>query len=198
MGLLPASSVFTTSSASRVQVWVISFRYLALGSPSFFCSAMATGMLPASSTTWPMASRRASRPATRTADGPMSTPRRFWPRSRGTPMTRIFFGTMPEGVTTAACVEVSGIVQFVGRSVGPAVGRSFPSIGIQQPADRPIDRLTVRPKLRIQPVQHAREGNGFAHVFQAANPGDHALDAHAESGVGHAAVLAQVEIPLEG
>jgi len=37
----------------------------------------------ASSLTWS--------PATRSADGPMSTPRRCWPRSSGTPMTRIRF-----------------------------------------------------------------------------------------------------------
>src|SRR5438270_406801 len=57
---------------------------------------MATETLPPSSTTWPSASSRASRPATRTADGPMSTPRRDCPRSSGTPITRIFFGTMLE------------------------------------------------------------------------------------------------------
>jgi hypothetical protein len=34
----------------------------------------------------------ASSPATRTAEGPMSTPRRDCPRSRGTPITRIWRG----------------------------------------------------------------------------------------------------------
>ena len=33
---MPASSVFTTSSASLVQVAVISFRYFACGSPAVF------------------------------------------------------------------------------------------------------------------------------------------------------------------
>ena len=88
-GIFAASSVFTTSSACLVQVAVISFRYLAVAWPSFFCSAMATATLPASSTTCPMASSRASRPATRTAEGPISTPRRDCPRSSGTPMTRM-------------------------------------------------------------------------------------------------------------
>ncbi len=73
-GTFPASSVFNTISALLVQVAVISLRYLKLAAPAFFCSGMATAMLPASSTTCPMASRRASRPATRTAEGPMSTP----------------------------------------------------------------------------------------------------------------------------
>ncbi len=36
-GTSPASSVFSTSSACLVQVSVISFRYLAFGSPSVFC-----------------------------------------------------------------------------------------------------------------------------------------------------------------
>jgi hypothetical protein len=33
---------------------------------------------------------RACNPATRSADGPMSTPRRLAPKSMGTPMIRIF------------------------------------------------------------------------------------------------------------
>src|SRR5208282_4695694 len=51
--------------------------------------------------------------------------------------------------------------------------------------------------LRIQPMQHAREGNRLAHVLQSADPGDRALDAHAEAGVRNAAVFAEIEIPLE-
>src|ERR1700730_14583966 len=43
-----------------------------------------------SSTVWPSAFRRCWSPATRSADGPMSTPGRLWPRSIGTPMMRIF------------------------------------------------------------------------------------------------------------
>ena len=35
-------------------------------------------------------------------------------------------------------------------------------------------------------------------MVEAADPGDGALDAHAEAGVGDAAVAAQVEVPLEG
>ena len=34
-------------------------------------------------------------------------------------------------------------------------------------------------------------------MLQPADPADHPLDAHAEAAVGHAAVAAQVEIPLE-
>ena len=47
-------------------------------------------------------------------------------------------------------------------------------------------------------MQHAREGNGLAHMLQAANPGHGALNAHAEARMRHGAVTAQIEIPLEG
>src|SRR5271154_1828759 len=57
---------------------------------------MATATLPPSSTMCPSASKRASRPATRTADGPISTPRRDCPRSSGTPITRIFLAVIFE------------------------------------------------------------------------------------------------------
>jgi len=53
-------------------------------------------------------------------------------------------------------------------------------------------------KLRGQPVKHTRKRNCFADVVKAADPGDHAFDAHAEAGVGDGAVAAQVEIPLKG
>src|ERR1700682_9525 len=53
------------------------------------------------------------------------------------------------------------------------------------------------PKLRIHAINHAREGDDFANVFGAANPCDRALEAHSEAGMRHAAVAAQIEIPLE-
>src|SRR5437879_1915202 len=106
-GTLPASSVFNTRSALLMQVTVISLRYLELAAPSFFRSGMATAMLPASSTMWPMASRRASSPATRTAEGPMSTPRRDWPKSSGTPITRISLGTMLEEAAMGGVIVLS-------------------------------------------------------------------------------------------
>src|SRR5439155_13606526 len=109
-GAFPASRVLSTCSACLVQVAVISFKYFACGSPSFFCSGMATATFPPSSTSWPRASRRASRPATRTAEGPMSTPRRDWPRSRGTPMTRIFLGEMLLLLAVVVIVQ-SNVVQ---------------------------------------------------------------------------------------
>ena len=47
-------------------------------------------------------------------------------------------------------------------------------------------------------MQRPREGDGLPYVVEAADPGYGALDAHAETAVGDAAVAAQVEIPLEG
>ena len=52
--------------------------------------------------------------------------------------------------------------------------------------------------LWIYAIQRSGEGDGFADVVEAAEPGYYSLDAHAEAGVGDAAVLAQVEVPLEG
>ena len=59
----------------------------------------------------------------------------------------------------------------------------------------------LRPKgesLRIHLVQHARERNCLPHMVELADPGHGALQAHAEAGVRHAAVLAQIQVPLEG
>src|ERR1700691_490335 len=47
-------------------------------------------------------------------------------------------------------------------------------------------------------MQHSRERNGLAYMFQATDPGYGSLDAHAEAGVRDAAVLAEIKIPLEG
>src|ERR1700734_1218086 len=52
--------------------------------------------------------------------------------------------------------------------------------------------------LRINAIQCSGEGDGFADVVEAADPGYCAPDAHTEAGVGDAAVFAQVEVPLEG
>src|SRR5580693_6682207 len=153
-GIFPASSVFNTRSALLTQVAVISLRYLELAAPSFFRSGMATAMLPASSTMCPMASRRASSPATRTAEGPMSTPRRDCPRSRGTPRMRIWRGGRD---WTPPCKEPA--------ARGRSVEIRFPSLAML---------------LGVDPVESAREWDGLAHMLQAADPGHHALDAHAE------------------
>src|ERR1035437_6900781 len=58
-------------------------------------------------------------------------------------------------------------------------------------------RVSAVKSLRIQPMQHAREGNRLANGLQPADPGDGALDSPAETGVGDAAGFAGIEIPLE-
>jgi hypothetical protein len=52
--------------------------------------------------------------------------------------------------------------------------------------------------LRVYPINHAREGYYFPDVLRATNPGDRAFQPETESRVRHAAVTAEVKIPLEG
>ena len=53
------------------------------------------------------------------------------------------------------------------------------------------------PALRIHAINHSGKGDDFADVLGAANPRDRAFEAEAKAGVRHAAVAAEVEIPLE-
>ena len=53
-------------------------------------------------------------------------------------------------------------------------------------------------RLGTEAVKHSGECDGFADMFKAAEPGYAAFDAHAETSVGHGAVLAQVQVPVEG
>ena len=114
----------------------------------------------------PEASSRASSPATRTADGPMSTPRRDCPRSSGTPMIRILRGGLHSAVDGAG---------------GRLWMQLLPRPGFHLPTQASAG-------LRIDTVQGAGEGYGFAHVFESAYPGHSALDAHAEAGMRNGAV----------
>ena len=86
--LLPAH--FWTILARSCRFRRFPARYLARFSPTGISSGCFTGMLPMSSTWWPSCFSRACKPATRSAEGPMSTPRRLWPRSMGTPIIRTF------------------------------------------------------------------------------------------------------------
>src|SRR5256885_15505449 len=61
-----------------------------------------------------------------------------------------------------------------------------------------IPTLIIRVSLSgVEPVERARIGDRLAQVMDAGDPGDEALDPHAEAGVRHRAVLADVEIPAE-
>ena len=59
-------------------------------------------------------------------------------------------------------------------------------------------RFSAGDQLGIQPMQHPGERDRLPHMLQTANPGHGSLDAHAKAAVGHAAVFAQIQIPLEG
>jgi len=59
-------------------------------------------------------------------------------------------------------------------------------------------RRASEQRLRIHAINHAREGDYLADVLCSANPRHHALEAHAETRMGHAAVAAKVQLPLEG
>src|SRR5262249_11824632 len=130
----------------------------------------------------PIASSRASRPATRTADGPMSTPRRDWPRSSGTPITRICFG-----VTLLKEVCGVGVISLA------AVDKAEGAAQIAKLPDSPNSKI-----LGLQPEQHPGKQNLLAHVVDPTNPRDCQLDPHAEATVGHAPEFPEIEIPLEG
>src|SRR5258708_39221353 len=100
---------------------------------------------------------RACNPATRSAEGPMSTPRRLAPRSMGTPMIRIFCAII-------LFLDCDGY-----RPISP---------------DR-FSRVTSHEllvtALRIYPVQHPRERNHFPNVLRPANPRHCTLQPHAKS-----------------
>src|ERR1700683_853689 len=111
-----------------------------------------------SSTCRPSCFSRACNPATRNAEGPMSTPRRLRPKSIGTPMILI----------------LSGILLCLSRP-----------------------RFQGEGALRIDAIEHPREGNHLADVLRSANPGHGTFQPEPKPRVGHAAVTAQVEIPLK-
>jgi hypothetical protein len=50
--------------------------------------------------------------------------------------------------------------------------------------------LRASDRLGIELIQHAREGDSFANVFQAADPGNRAFDTHPEARMRHGAELA--------
>jgi hypothetical protein len=55
----------------------------------------------------------------------------------------------------------------------------------------------TRERSRIELVQHTREGDGLADVFQAANPGYRAFDAHSEARMRNGTELPQIQVPFE-
>ena len=90
----PPSTSGSAPSASDARALSYNIRHTCAMSPMNFLrssersrvSGIGDGRSPLSTTGTPRLARRSPRPAIRSADGPMSTPRRLPPRSRGTPM----------------------------------------------------------------------------------------------------------------
>jgi hypothetical protein len=94
------------------------------------------------------------------------------------------------------------IVDFLGRlegifHLGNTRLARFEIENIQLAASSVDDEIYSQSS-RINSVEGSGEGDGLADMVQAADPGYDSFDAHAEAGVGDAAVFAQVEVPLEG
>ena len=84
------SQIRSTALLSRLEARAISPRYRARRLPMGISSMFLMSRSPPSTTRWPRAARAEATPAIRSADGPMSTPRRPEPRSMGTPSSSIF------------------------------------------------------------------------------------------------------------
>jgi membrane associated rhomboid family serine protease len=96
---------------------------------------------------------------------------------------------------------IFGLLVAIGLLYGDMEFLLFFTIGIKArylAALYALVSIAMRP-LRCGAGRRDGEGDGFAHdVVEAADPGDRALDAHAEAAVRDAAVAAQVQVPLEG
>ncbi len=139
-GTAPPSRASPTRSRRSVTTSTISARYFKRGSPAAWVSGIFTGRSPQSSTSHPRSRIRSSTPATRKADGPMSTPRRPAPRSSGTPMRVTCREFMREGT--------------LARDRGAHNARSPPNLpgtsvdGPMAASDNPLERFMPRPAAR--------------------------------------------------
>src|SRR6185295_7097917 len=101
-------------------------------------------------------------------------------------------GGMPSRLTRIAAQVVPQI--RISAASAAVVRRR---VGFTVPAFYSIAEQRTR-GLRVDPVQRPRIRDGLAEMGQARHPRHEALDAHAEAAVRIGAVLADVEIPLEG
>src|SRR5579871_304298 len=129
---------------------------------------------------------RPCKPATRSAEGPMSTPRRLAPKSMGTPIIRIF--------CAIAVLSESGSQRRTGvrgpTTDPPQLEPAWFSFSVR-PRVQTTRRVYLLPKLRIYPVNHPGEGDDLSDMLRSAYPGHRSLQPHAEAGVGHASVPPQ-------
>src|SRR5271166_6290865 len=103
---------------------------------------------------------RACRPATRSAEGPMSTPRRLAPRSMGTPMILSFL---------LMCEYLFVYESVPGELTAPGLDGDNGRPGTAVWGCR--FAVPVLYPLRIYPINHPGEGNDLPNVFGAADPG---------------------------
>jgi hypothetical protein len=132
--------------------------------------AAGTNTLPRSSTANPSARSPSSRPATRIADGPISTPRRPAPRSRGTPRTLI---------------RVGGVRGFMGSIMDSASGalRDNPFARAGSGPVAAVDIATFHPYVPLAVFK----ASGFAHRAEISVADEDSVDAAPR--VGHALVF---------
>src|SRR5437899_5947697 len=118
---------------------------------------------------------RELRLATRRAEGPISTPRRPWPRSRGAPMMEMWVRGMGQKNSDAETQRhrEDRILCF-SVSLCLCVKSNASEFGI---------------------TRGSRERDYVADVFHAGEVHYHALETHAEAGVLDAAESAEIEIP---
>src|SRR5580704_6496877 len=84
------------------------------------------------------------------------------------------------------------------RSIGTPMIRILSGIlAFFQRPGRQVDLSRSLSRSRINAIEHPWEGDDLANVLSPANPCDGALEAQAETGMRHASVAAQIEIPLK-
>src|SRR5262245_45494437 len=107
----------------------------------------------------------------------------------------------------AGSMKVQVLTTITSASLGSLVSsypprRSVPSMTslstrfFGQPRLTMPTLITIDPS-RVEPVERARIGDGLAQMMDTRDPRDEALETHAEPGVRHRAVLAQIQVPAE-
>src|SRR5215203_4360064 len=121
-GSAPASRLASAASYSVVQTRAMSRMYFLRSSPGCWVSGIGTSRSPLSTTAYPSSRRRTSSPVMRSAEGPMSTPRRPPPRSSGTPM--MWMGTTVSAALPAYRHALAGRRDDGGEQVGVRFDRA--------------------------------------------------------------------------
>src|SRR5918996_4734144 len=116
----PARTMSATLLAICAHEARIAGRYRARSSSSDATSGISAATFPQSSTDTPRASRRSDSPDSRIALGPMSTPRRAAPRSRGAPRMATLLGWSAPSSATDFLLSLLVLARLPQRIAGPA------------------------------------------------------------------------------